>query len=607
LSDLYLNPGESLILTTNRISVNFIPFDLMLTSLRLILLDNDHNRFSPQVIPIGDIFSVNGGSISTGEPIIRITVTDHDGDGSLIPLDFIFSQGPNQKRKQERDEWLRTLMEKLVAVRQERVLSGIQPADEDEEERPPVRRWIAPEILHPVPLDVAPDIAGTDSGSIPGTSGPLVSPEEISGEPGSAHRVASEFEGPPAPAANEGATDSSDPSETPVEITTFGESGPVPEETSSIPEKITGRTDVPVPRAQITEIPYEAVQPVQEPGDAGENDTGSSTSRVSPAVEPDEPRQLTGEEPVDELSRVSAVGLPEGSNVASRHETGADHSGRERYPPPASAAKPALPSVNWPVLRKPPVSPASGPRIPDTANAVGIPFSPVEAKENVIPAITVLPDEESGETRATREPGDEELPNPEVPTPLAPSEEQSPGELEAEPSGIAPPFAVAGTGSNVPRRRPVLLVAIVVIVGIVLAIAGLGFLYLHNLPDTTNTQVPPITLVATPNITTTVTPSPIPNVGVWVHVVYPQYYYGRVGNPGEVQDIGGTGDQFYFIRNSGSLVQADIQKRDNSGDVLSVEVYDNGTRVFNNSVRSPMGAIHILIDPETGKPPVPGS
>ena len=49
-------------------------------------------------------------------------------------------------------------MEKLVAVRQEKVLNGIQSPGPEEEDRFPLRRWIAPEILHPMSLVTGPDL-----------------------------------------------------------------------------------------------------------------------------------------------------------------------------------------------------------------------------------------------------------------------------------------------------------------------------------------------------------------------------------------------------------------------------------------------------------------
>jgi hypothetical protein len=86
-------------------------------------------------------------------------------------------------------------------------------------------------------------------------------------------------------------------------------------------------------------------------------------------------------------------------------------------------------------------------------------------------------------------------------------------------------------------------------------------------------------------------------------VTYNGTYAGSIGNPGDLLLISGTGDQFYSIRDSSSLVQATLQKQDLTGNTLTVGVYTNGTLVTNRTVRAPHGTISILVDPTTGKPP----
>jgi hypothetical protein len=87
-------------------------------------------------------------------------------------------------------------------------------------------------------------------------------------------------------------------------------------------------------------------------------------------------------------------------------------------------------------------------------------------------------------------------------------------------------------------------------------------------------------------------------------VEYNGSFIGDVGNPGSLQHVGGSGDRFYYIPKSDDLVQASIQKQDNSGSTLTIEVYRNGEMVLHRTTRAPKGQVQILIDPRTGKPPV---
>ncbi len=121
------------------------------------------------------------------------------------------------------------------------------------------------------------------------------------------------------------------------------------------------------------------------------------------------------------------------------------------------------------------------------------------------------------------------------------------------------------------------------------------------------TIVPPATV--TPATTRIATPipslpvSPVPQVGVWVRVNSTAYYMGNFGNPGQMQQISGTGDYFYKVLRSDQPVQVSIQKQDNSGALLAVAIYRDGTLVGTRSVTSPLGTVYLLIDPLTGRVP----
>jgi len=80
-------------------------------------------------------------------------------------------------------------------------------------------------------------------------------------------------------------------------------------------------------------------------------------------------------------------------------------------------------------------------------------------------------------------------------------------------------------------------------------------------------------------------------------------YFGTVGNAGTMRQITGTGDNFYQIFWRDRTVQVSVQKNDNSGALFTATVYRDGTAISSRSVTSPMGAIEILIDPQTARAP----
>ena len=98
-------------------------------------------------------------------------------------------------------------------------------------------------------------------------------------------------------------------------------------------------------------------------------------------------------------------------------------------------------------------------------------------------------------------------------------------------------------------------------------------------------------------------PVSAPQAGVWVRVNSTSNYTGRVGNAGFMQPFSGSGDNFYKVRWSDRPVQVSVQKQDNSGALLAVGIYRNGTLISTSSVTSPMGTVDMLIDPLTARPP----
>jgi hypothetical protein len=159
-------------------------------------------------------------------------------------------------------------------------------------------------------------------------------------------------------------------------------------------------------------------------------------------------------------------------------------------------------------------------------------------------------------------------------------------------------------------RRTVIAVSVIIMV--ILAMAGGAYLLLHPVsqknaepPAPVVTLIPTIeTIVPTPSAeqTPTVPHVIIPKDGVWVRVTCNGTFVGWVGNPGYLQNVRGSNDQFYKILKSTSLVQVSFQKQDYSGEVLAVAVYRDGELIERRTVRAPMGEIAFIINPKTSNP-----
>ena len=190
----------------------------------------------------------------------------------------------------------------------------------------------------------------------------------------------------------------------------------------------------------------------------------------------------------------------------------------------------------------------------------------------------------------------------------------------AEPPPVRHPIPPA---REVRPIRTTLTYAAVLILLIVLVAAGALLLFqpgpgLTDTPVTpapTTVQVttlPPVTVQLTlkPSATTRITtpvpslPAPaVPQAGVWVRVNSTANYFGNAGNTGQMQKVSGTGDQFIKVLRSDRPVQVSVQKKENSGALLTVAIYRDGTLISTRSITSPMGTIDLLIDPLTARAP----
>jgi hypothetical protein len=107
-------------------------------------------------------------------------------------------------------------------------------------------------------------------------------------------------------------------------------------------------------------------------------------------------------------------------------------------------------------------------------------------------------------------------------------------------------------------------------------------------PTVSQTPAPQITVVPTPPPTLI-----IPDKGVWVKVQYAGNFTGRIGTSGNLKMVNASGDQYYQIPINDGIVEVLLQKEDGSGNMLVVEVYQNGRMVTRSTKATPFGSIEL--------------
>ncbi len=129
MGDPYLSSDESLILSTHNIRIEGVSLDLMLTSRRLILIDNSVTPFKLRTIPLETIITVVAGMDVKGDPIITLSHMDPSGSGAPFPVDFIFTRQKGGPRVTECNEWAATLSRYAVGAREGARSTGTLPYD----------------------------------------------------------------------------------------------------------------------------------------------------------------------------------------------------------------------------------------------------------------------------------------------------------------------------------------------------------------------------------------------------------------------------------------------------------------------------------------------
>jgi hypothetical protein len=552
MSSPYLKSGESIILTTDRVSINSLLYEILLTTRHLILVDIRYNQFLPQKIPLSTILSVKGGKVATGEPVITLIFSDDDNMPDSGPMVLIFTQQPREQRKRERDEWLKNIMANIVSVRQETVSSVSPPVDTGHGIRPSNRRPGSHEKITPYTTTVDTSPAPVELTILPDESESWKIPEE---DQESSGKAVSEADTQPE------ITNAIQESEE-IPPVTGVESGLAETLQQPEPEEIVESRSLPPDEEKIPDAVID-----------------TSISEASTVTDTSSEPEITsgGERPFELILHDALKSLLSSEEKKELQDAG-------------------LPSESLNMETE--VHQQEEPESPEL---------PTPYKQVIVESPTVV--KEDSELSGMIGSDAEEI--------AQPGQETSEQAIPQIPKSPPPTH---GSGS---QRQPLILVTTIIL--IILGI-GIGVVfYSHDYPSSSVESVPfptptlqlttlQQTLVqettlqqttlpqTTVQITEAPTPVVIPPDGIWVRVVYSGNYNGRVGNPGSLQGVKGSGDQIYKIKSDG-LVQLQINKNDNSGNPLTVEIYRNGELMTHQVRSAPMGSIELLIDAKTGNPP----
>jgi len=102
-----LKSDESIILTAQHVKVKSVPFELVLTNRRLIIIDSEKNVVPTQQIPLITIRNVMIGENAIRDPVITLTILTDTADTRELALTFAMQTGGERRR--EAGEWVKDL------------------------------------------------------------------------------------------------------------------------------------------------------------------------------------------------------------------------------------------------------------------------------------------------------------------------------------------------------------------------------------------------------------------------------------------------------------------------------------------------------------------
>jgi hypothetical protein len=128
MGDPEFRSDEQVLVRTMGVSVKSIPFEGILTSRRIILVDRAKNILPPKEIPLATIKAVEPGENANREPVLSLGVMAKTGDTRQMILAF--------SRAGERDEWARVIRES-ASPSFEQVIRKVIPGADQTPRKPP--------------------------------------------------------------------------------------------------------------------------------------------------------------------------------------------------------------------------------------------------------------------------------------------------------------------------------------------------------------------------------------------------------------------------------------------------------------------------------------
>lgn len=584
----YLESGESIVLTTDRVSIDTVMYQAMLTTRRLILIDSRNIRFEPQIISLSAIRTVRSGKAATGDPVIMLTLEEQGHPGMETRI-IIFSQEPAENRKPDRDLWLKTFIELSVSSREQERVKEVPATEDQGGMRPSIRRWVAPDIIRPrtdnfpvkepaPEISITPDEPEQDTAAEPEPAAAGVPdtgedvPEEYSEEhsPDSHARAArtevQSLTGPgdalPSPGQSQPQPDIPEPAvvAAPEPLPAFKEpdlSSPLSASILAAVQSLTGDNPQKAP-----ETPVHSQK------------TGTEVPETYPEIPHEKPVRLTSSLPED-LDSHPVVN----TTVNPVSPSPAEEKVPEKLHPEDDEITTCVRSTSQ-IPEIPPACPEvpDEPEFPQTP-ADTVPEEPEPALQPVMPESSQGEPAEELEGITTR-PG--EVPETSEITPASPPDSPSPPGTP----GLSTGLMIGG-----------------IILCLLLLIAGILFLQGTGSGDSGEVTISPTPVMTMVPVADTAPASTVPANGTWVQIVSPGFFTGIVGNPDSLVQVSGSGERWFRVRDSSGLVKVSAEKQEYTGDELRVQVFTDGRLVTSRNTSAPQGSIDFLIDPATGEAP----
>ncbi len=107
-----LKSDELIVLTAQHVKVKSVPFELVLTNRRLIIIDSEKNVVPTQQISLVTIRNVTAGENAIRDPVITLTILTETADTREMALTFVRQTAGERRR--EADEWVKALRKNIA-------------------------------------------------------------------------------------------------------------------------------------------------------------------------------------------------------------------------------------------------------------------------------------------------------------------------------------------------------------------------------------------------------------------------------------------------------------------------------------------------------------